>query len=131
MEAAPFGPDDSILFSHVTLFPVYSQHGFDGIAQFSIGDGLVDLTEIIILNEAVKGKPAGTVKRNQFRNKALRHGVALDNTAGLPTQGIRCLKARPYCAEQRLEYLVYASKKPLPRGLRRINHLASAPASLV
>ncbi len=67
-----------------TLRLADSQHGLDGVAVLGIGDGLVDLAEVIELHEAVKGKLPCLVQLDQFRDKALRHGVALDYAEGFP-----------------------------------------------
>jgi hypothetical protein len=36
-------------YSHTALWLAYAQHGFDGVAEFGIGDGTIDLAEVIVL----------------------------------------------------------------------------------
>ena len=61
------------------------QHGLDGAATPGMGDGPVDVAEVVELHEAVEGELPCPIQRNQFRDKALRYGVALDYTKGLPS----------------------------------------------
>ena len=61
------------------------QHGLDGVAALGVGDGLVDVAEVIELHEAVKGKLPCLVQLDQFGDKMLRHGVALDDAEGFPS----------------------------------------------
>ena len=77
----------SPLMDHLMLRLADPQHGLDGVASPGIGNGLVDVVEVIELDEAVKGKLSCPVQFNQFRNKMLRHGVTLDDAEGPPSFG--------------------------------------------
>jgi hypothetical protein len=50
--------NDGLRFKSCTPFLclAYSQHGLDSVAALGVGDGPVDLLEIIELDETVKGK---------------------------------------------------------------------------
>ena len=61
------------------------QHGFDGGAAFGIGNGPVDVAEVIELDKAVKRELPCLVQFDQFRDKMLRHGVTLDDAEGFPS----------------------------------------------
>ena len=61
-----------------------SQDGLNRVAALSVGDGPVDLAEVIYLHEAIKGKLSRLVERDQFRDKALRHGAPLDDADDFP-----------------------------------------------
>ncbi len=54
------------------------QYGLDSIPSLRIGDGLIDLAEVIELHEAVVGKLPCPIQPDQLRDKLLRHRVALD-----------------------------------------------------
>ena len=53
------------------------------VLPFGIGDGLVDLAEVVELLETVEGKPSRPVERDQLRDETLRHGVSLDDAEDL------------------------------------------------
>ena len=55
------------------------QHGFDGMAVLGIGNGLVDVSEVVERDDPVKRKPPCMVQPDQVRDKMLGHGVALDD----------------------------------------------------
>jgi len=91
------------------------QYGLDGVASLGIGDRPVDVAEVVEFQEAVEGKLPCPVQLDQFRDKMLRHGIALDDAEGFPSFGER---VRP----------ALAGKKR--HNAMRIQHLNGEPVHL-
>ena len=75
--------------SSVSLNLIDSQHGFDGVPSFGVGDSLVDLLEIIEGDQAVEGKLSGLIQGDHFRDKSLGDSIALDNAQDPASLGKR------------------------------------------
>ena len=61
-----------------------SQYWLDGVTSLGIGNRSIDVSKVIELHEAVKGKFPRLIKFDQFRDELLGHSIALNDAEGFP-----------------------------------------------
>lgn len=61
------------------------QNGLYSVAALGIGNGLVDVAEVVEFHKAVKRKLPCPVQFDKFGDKMLRHGIPLDYAEGFPS----------------------------------------------